>query len=223
MQIFQQYPQRTLLFLSACVLGCLAVGSQSADIAYSDAMVVVVLAVGTLHFLRPTHFNRPVRRNNIVIPASLPTEGTVVAVNVRHPQCAALLIGRAMHDNKCNLTHKHLFYMFGTRITADQRNDIHGNSRSKKKTTHRVHRLHHRRYGAWYLRRQFTASGRGCYFRTAMQRYNDNALISSLFIPVQKLFRNHAYFADFVHSRSRSFKASMDVRPGTLCTYVLTP
>ena len=56
-----------------------------------------------------------------------------------------------------------------------------------------------------------------------MQRYNDNALISSLFIPVQKLFRNHAYFADFVHSRSRSFKASMAVRPCTLCTYVLTP
>ncbi len=27
----------------------------------------------------------------------------------------------------------------------------------------------------------------------------------------------------FVHSRSRSFKGSLDVRPGTLRTYVLTP
>ena len=105
MQIFQQYPQRTLLFLSACVLGCLAVGSQSADVAYPDAVVIVVLAVGTLHFLRPTHFNRPVRRNDIVIPTSLLSEGTVVAVNVRHSKGTALAVSGAVHNDKSNLSH----------------------------------------------------------------------------------------------------------------------
>ena len=110
MQLLQQHPQRTLLCLSASVLWSLAVGSQTADIAYPDAVVVMVLAVGTLHLLRPSLLNRPVRRNDIVIPTSLLSEGTVVAVNVRHPQCAALLVGRAMHDNHRYFPHKMFFY-----------------------------------------------------------------------------------------------------------------
>ena len=40
MQILQQHPQRTLLCLSTCVLWSLAVGSQSADVTYADAVVV---------------------------------------------------------------------------------------------------------------------------------------------------------------------------------------
>ena len=43
------------------------------------------------------------------------------------------------------------------------------------------------------------------------------------FIHVQKLFRINGFHAGFVHSRSSSFKGSMDVRPSTLRTYVLTP
>ena len=43
------------------------------------------------------------------------------------------------------------------------------------------------------------------------------------FIPVQKLFRINGFHAGFVHSHSSSFKGSMDVRPSTLRTYVLTP
>ena len=46
---------------------------------------------------------------------------------------------------------------------------------------------------------------------------------SVLFIPVQKLFRINGFHAGFVHSHSSSFKGSMDVRPSTLRTYVLTP
>ena len=34
----------------------------------------------------------------------------MVAVNVRHPQCAALPIGRAMHDNHRYFPHKMFFY-----------------------------------------------------------------------------------------------------------------
>ena len=43
-------------------------------------------------------------------PNGYEIEGTVVAVNVRHPQCAALPIGRAMHDNHRYFPHKMFFY-----------------------------------------------------------------------------------------------------------------
>ena len=105
MQLLYQHPQRTLLFLSACVLGCLAVGSQSADVAYPDAVVIVVLAVGTLLCLGPSLFNRPVNWNDIVIPTSLPSEGTVVAVDVLHSEGTALAVSGAVHNNKSNLSH----------------------------------------------------------------------------------------------------------------------
>ena len=47
--------------------------------------------------------------------------------------------------------------------------------------------------------------------------------LSVPFIPVRKLFRINGFHAGFVHSHSSSFKGSMDVRPSTLRTYVLTP
>ncbi|MCI5506098.1 MAG: hypothetical protein MR421_06575 [Prevotella sp.] len=37
------------------------------------------------------------------------------------------------------------------------------------------------------------------------------------------MFRISTVHAGFVHSRSSSFKGSMDVRPSILRTYVLTP
>ena len=105
MQILQQHPQRTLLFLRACVLGSLAVGSQSADIAYANGVAIVVLAVGTLLSLGTSLFNRPVNWNDIVIPTSLPSEGTVVAVDVLHSEGTALAVSGAVHNNKSNLSH----------------------------------------------------------------------------------------------------------------------
>ena len=43
------------------------------------------------------------------------------------------------------------------------------------------------------------------------------------FIAVQKLFRNSGIMGLFVHSRSRSFKGSLDVRPSNLRTYGHSP
>ena len=105
MQILQQLPQCTLLCLSASVLWCLAIGSQSADIAHPDAVLVVVLAVSTHHLLRSSLLNRPVCGNHIMIPAPLPAERAMIAVDVRHTNGTARPICGAMYDNKCNFSH----------------------------------------------------------------------------------------------------------------------
>ena len=110
MQVPQQFLQCPFLSLSASILWSLAVGGQSADIAYANGVAIMVLAVGALLFLGSSLFNRPVGRNDIVVSTSLPSEGTMIAVDIRHSQCAALLIGRAMHDNQCNLPHKNHFF-----------------------------------------------------------------------------------------------------------------
>ena len=44
--------------------------------------------------------------------------------------------------------------------------------------------------------------------------------LTKRFIPVQKIVGNHKIFRLFIHSRSRSFKGSLVVRPSTLRTYV---
>ena len=82
MQILQQDPQRALLSFSACVLWSLAVGSEAADVAYADAVAVVVLTVSALHFLWSPWFNSSVNGNDVVVSAAEPTEGTVIAVDV---------------------------------------------------------------------------------------------------------------------------------------------
>lgn len=105
MQILQQLPQCTLLCLCTCILWCLAVCSQSTDVAHANTVKVVVLAVSTHHLLRSSLLNCPVRGNHIMVSASLPAEGAMIAVDVRHPDGTARPICRAMHDNKCNFSH----------------------------------------------------------------------------------------------------------------------
>ena len=63
----------------------------------------------------------------------------------------------------------------------------------------------------------------GCCSLLTMRRNNILQANSSLFIPVQKLFGISGIHAHLVHFRSPPFKGSLDVRPGDLCTYVLTP
>ena len=65
-------------------------------------------------------------------------------------------------------------------------------------------------------------SSGGCFLLT-MRRCNILQANSSLFIPVQKLFGISGIHAHLVHFRSPPFKGSLYVRPGDLCTYVLTP
>ena len=105
MQILQQTSQRTLLCLGSGVAGSLAVSSQSPYVSHPDGMPVMVLAVRPHHLLWPTRLNGAVRRNHVVVAASLPAERTMIAINVRHSQGTARPVGGAVHDNQGDRTH----------------------------------------------------------------------------------------------------------------------
>ena len=110
MQFLQQASQRTLLRWCSGVAGSLAVSGQSPYISHPDRVPVMVLAVRPHHLFRPPHLNGAVRRNHIVVAAPLPSSGTMIAVDVRHPQGASRPVGGAMHDNQRNITH--IYYIF---------------------------------------------------------------------------------------------------------------
>lgn len=105
MQFTKQPFQRTLLCFRSGVARSLAVSGKSSDIRHTDGMAVMVLAMRSNMRLRSSTLDGTVSRNHIVIPTTSPTERTVVAVNIRYSQCAARLIGRAMHNNQGNRSH----------------------------------------------------------------------------------------------------------------------
>ena len=105
MQFTKQPFQRTLLCFRSCVARSLAVGGKSSYIRHTDGMAVMVLAMRSNLRLWSSTLNGTVNRNHIVIPTASPTERTVVAVNIRHSQCAARLIGGAMHNNQGYRSH----------------------------------------------------------------------------------------------------------------------
>ena len=59
----------------------------------------MVLAMRANHFLRPSGFDGPVSRNDVVVAATDPAKRAVVAVNVRHPEGTARLVGGAVYDD----------------------------------------------------------------------------------------------------------------------------
>lgn len=100
MQFTKQPFQRTLLRFRSCVARGLAVSGKSSYICHTDGMAVMILAMRSNLRLWSSTLNGTVNRNHIVIPTASPTERTVVAVNIRHSQCATRLIGGAMHNNQ---------------------------------------------------------------------------------------------------------------------------
>ena len=109
MQILQQTSQRTLLRWCSGVAGSLAVTGKSTHVSHPDRVPVMVLAVRPHHPLWPTRLNGAVRRNHIVVAAPLPSQRTMIAVDVRHPQGTARPVGGAVHDNQSNLPHRNSF------------------------------------------------------------------------------------------------------------------
>ena len=105
MQILQQTSQRTLLRRCSGVAGSLAVMGKPTHVSHPDRVSVMVLAVRPHHLFRPTRLNGAVGRNHIVVAAAYPSQRTMIAVDVRHPQGTARPVGGAVHDNKSNCTH----------------------------------------------------------------------------------------------------------------------
>ena len=103
----------TLLGFRACVLRGAAVGCKSADVADADRVGVVTAAMGSVDVFWTGGLDGAVDGDDVVIAAACPTEGSVVTVDVCHPQFAACLVGGAMNDNKGDFSHKHNFFCFG--------------------------------------------------------------------------------------------------------------
>ena len=106
MQILQQTSQRTLLCLRTGIAGSLAVSSKPTHVSHTDRVSVMVLAMRPHHLFRPSRLNGTIGRNNIVVAAPLPSQGTMIAVDVRHPQGTARPVGGTVHDNQSNLPHR---------------------------------------------------------------------------------------------------------------------
>ena len=105
MQIFEQTAQGKALGFCPGV-GRLTILGKSADITHPDGVSVMVLAVCPYHFFRSARFDRSIRGNHIVIATTYPIERTVIAVNVCHSKGTARLVGRAVHDNQRDCSHK---------------------------------------------------------------------------------------------------------------------
>lgn len=84
----------------------LPVGVESANVTNPDGVPVVVLAMRPNHFVRSSRFDAAVRGNHVVVSTAYPAERTMIAVDVRHPQGTARLVGGAVYDDKSNGTHR---------------------------------------------------------------------------------------------------------------------
>ena len=100
----------TLLGFRTCVLRGAAVGCKTADVADADRVGVVTATMGSGDVFWTGGLDGAVDGDDVVIAASCPTEGSVVTVDVCHPQFAACLVGGAMNDNKGDFSHKHNFF-----------------------------------------------------------------------------------------------------------------
>ena len=105
MQILQQTSQRTLLRIGSGVAGSLAVMVKSPHVSHPDRVSVMVFAMRPHHLFRPTRLNGAVGRNHIVVAAAYPSQRTMIAVDVRHPEGTARRVGGTVHNNQGDSTH----------------------------------------------------------------------------------------------------------------------
>ena len=112
MQFTKQPFQRSLLCFRSGVTRSLAVTGKTSYICNTNRMSVMILAMRTDLRLWSTPFNSAVGRNNIMISTTLPAQRAVVAVNVRHSQCAASAVSAAMHNNQSYSSHKSTIEQF---------------------------------------------------------------------------------------------------------------
>lgn len=57
-------------------------GGNASDVANTDGVAVVVLAMGTDEFLGATDFDFAIGGNDVVVATAVPAEGAMVAVDV---------------------------------------------------------------------------------------------------------------------------------------------
>ena len=110
----------TLLGFRACVLRGVAVGCKTTDVADADRVGIVTATTGSSDVFWTGGLDGAVDGDDVVVAAACPTEGSVVTVDVCHPQFAACLVGGAMNDNKGDFSHKHNFFVLGLNSNHQQ-------------------------------------------------------------------------------------------------------
>ena len=131
MQFTQQPSQRTLLRFRSGVAGSLAVSGQTTYISHPDGVSVMVLAMRPYPLLRSARFNRPVRRNHVVITATAPTQRPMIAVDVLQAEGTARPVGGAVHNNQCDSPH-------GFTSVVKQRHPLHQSVPVQSLESHRA-------------------------------------------------------------------------------------
>ena len=108
LQALDKAPEDIPLNLSSGILG-LAIFVKPPNIADTDRMGIVTLAVGTGHFKRAALFDGTVKADDIVVANHLEASGFVPAVDVRHGIVLALGSGGTMDDEFGDLSHRKYF------------------------------------------------------------------------------------------------------------------
>ena len=104
-ELAKERKQCRLLLLGACVLGCLAVGGETTDIADADGVGIVTFAVCANLFKRSARVDAAVKVNHIVIADAIETSLAVPAVNVGDGEGFVLCGCRTMNDDVVYLSH----------------------------------------------------------------------------------------------------------------------
>ena len=86
-------------------------GVKSAFVADAEAVLVVVLAVGTNVGFSPSGLNAAVATHDIVIADALPSASAVPLVNLPCARCLAGTHGTAMDDQECDAAHNNRLFM----------------------------------------------------------------------------------------------------------------
>ena len=103
-ETFQQFGHRPLLRCGARV-GRLAVGVESALVAYAYAVGVVVLGVCSCHLFGPAKVDESVARDVVVVAYGAEAACLVARFKVFHAEAAVCSGGRAMDDDEVDASH----------------------------------------------------------------------------------------------------------------------
>ena len=103
-QVFKEPSHGSLLLRCPCV-DFFATGIQTALIAYADAVLVVVHAVGADHPFRPSWFYASVTTDDVVVADALKSPVLMPLIYILCRTCPVGPYRTAMNNNQTNLTH----------------------------------------------------------------------------------------------------------------------
>ena len=105
-ELAKERKQRRLLSCGACVLGCLAVGGETTDIADADGVGIMTFAVCANLFERSARVDAAVKVNHIVVADAVETTLAVPAVDVGDGEGLVFCGRRTVDNDVVYLAHK---------------------------------------------------------------------------------------------------------------------